>query len=314
MFLKEYCMKVTRNTYECKDLDKNIGYQLMCPEYSENQIDVKGERFMPHSKTQLHTHDYIELAYIVEGKFRQTIMGKDILFKKGEICLIDRNCPHQDFLAEENSIVLFIGLANNIFDEVMVQNIEEETILNFLQTASVKQKNRNQYLHFRPQNRKNEDIEKYLLRLLQELEMKDVASDLICKGIVMRIIQHISTEYELYISNEEGKKNGVVFEEVTKYIGENYRNITVKDLAFRFHFNEDYFNRLFRKKTGGTYLEYLQEVRLRHAYRMLLTTNDSIEDIVEQVGYQNKGYFYKIFVDRYGMTPAKIRKRTEIRG
>ncbi|BCJ97894.1 AraC family transcriptional regulator [Anaerocolumna chitinilytica] len=348
MFLKEYCMDITRKTTECKESDKNMGRRVMCPEYSINQIDVKsfpkeerGEVFIllwnieagghlaatikpypqefiyqceytPGITTQLHTHDYIELAYIVEGKFCQRIMGKDILFKKGELCLIDKNCPHQDFLEEADSVVLFIGLANEIFDEVMVRNIEEEKILNFLQTALMKQKNINQYLHFKPKNQEDGTLERYLLGLVQELETNDTAAAYICKGIIMRILHHISTEYEFNLSNEERKKmKWLIFEEVAKYIGENYRNITVKELATRFHFNEDYFNRLFREKTGGTYLEYLQEVRLKHAHRLLRTTDESVEEIAEQVGYQNKGYFYKIFVDRYGMTPAKVRKKTD---
>lgn len=345
MQLREYCTGITKNAGDLKEPDKNFGLRIMCPEYSVNRIDVKsfpkeekGEVFIllwnieaggqlsavmrphrqegtyrcdftPRTMTQLHTHDYIELAYIIEGKFRQRIMGRDILFKKGELCLIDKNCPHQDFL-EEGSIILFIGLANEIFDEVMVQNIGEEKILRFLQTALMKQKDIQQYLHFKPRNQEEAALEPNLLRLVQELETNDAAAAYICKGLIMRIMHHISSKYEFNLSNEERKKmRWLVFEEVTRYIGENYRQITVKDLVERFHFNEDYFNRLFKEKTGGTYLEYLQEVRLKLAYQLLRTTESSVEEIAEQAGYQNKGYFYKIFMDKYGTTPAKVRKQ-----
>ena len=57
-----------------------------------------------------------------------------------------------------------------------------------------------------------------------------------------------------------------------------------------------------------TYLKYVQHVRLENAHHMLKTTDKTVDEIAEKVGYRNKGYFYKIFVDKYGVTPAKIRK------
>ena len=57
-----------------------------------------------------------------------------------------------------------------------------------------------------------------------------------------------------------------------------------------------------------TYSEYLQNIRLKKAKTMLLETNLSVSEIAEQVGYHNKGYFYKIFTEKFGMTPAKYRE------
>jgi AraC-like DNA-binding protein/mannose-6-phosphate isomerase-like protein (cupin superfamily) len=318
----------------------------MCPEYSIDKIDVKtfpftenedifvlcwnieecnrlnatikpykqsftyGCEFKPEDRTQLHTHDYIELAYVAEGEFRQRIMGNDILFKKGELCLIDKNCPHQDFLQSKNSIIVFIGLANKIFDEVMVRNIEEEKILNFLQTALMKQKNIQQFLHFRPKDYEDTKLEELLFHLITELEYNDGASKHICKGLIMRILQYISTKYDFYLSNEQRKKmNWLVFEEIDRYIREHYEDITIRDLVQRFHFNEDYYNRLLKDKTGMTYSEYLQSIRLAQAEKLLITTSDTVDEIARQVGYHNKGYFYKIFTEKFGMTPFRYRKK-----
>lgn len=77
----------------------------------------------------------------------------------------------------------------------------------------------------------------------------------------------------------------------------------------RFHFQRDYFNRLIRKKTGMTYSEYLQNIRLEQAKRLLIETELTISEIAEQVGYRNKGYFYQLFVEKYNMTPGKYKKR-----
>ena len=119
----------------------------------------------------------------------------------------------------------------------------------------------------------------------------------------------LSSSYEFSLSKEQKKTmNWVVFEEVCDYIETHYPSIHTQELMDLFHFQKDYFNRLIKKKTGMTYSEYLQDIRLKKARQLLDETNLSVSDITEQIGYHNKGYFYKIFTRKYGMTPAQYRK------
>lgn len=345
MQLLDVCKRLTKQNFIDLTEETSIGHWIMTPEYSIDSVEVKsfsnseiGDMFMlcwnmekesklyatikpsisPFSyskefvsgeKTQIHKHNYIELGYVVEGEFKQNIIGKDISFKKGELFLIDKNCLHQDYLYDTGSLVIFIGLANEIFDDVIVDTIKEERIINFLRNALMKQKDIQQYLHFKPKNSDNVKLEKQLMLLWSELENPDDASRYICKGFIFRILHMLSTEYNFYLSNEQRKKmNWIVFEEITKYISEHYIDITIKELIDKFHFNEDYYNRMLKEKTGMTYLEYVQNIRLSNAEKLLTSTKYSIDEVAHMVGYYNKGYFYKIFVKKYQMTPAKYRK------
>jgi len=148
-----------------------------------------------------------------------------------------------------------------------------------------------------------------MLKLMQELINYDKASDYICHGLLMRIFRLLSTGYDISLSSEMQKKmNWLLFEEITSYIKQNFRDISIKKLSERFHFNEDYFNRMIKSKTGLTYIEYVQDLRLKEAEKLLLQTELNIDDIAARVGYQNKGYFYKIFVKKHNMTPAEYRR------
>lgn len=344
MRLKQYCLDIMNNN-EAVNVTTELGQRIMCPEYSVDHVDVKtfplkekegifvlwwniNEKgslsatikpyfqpftyrcdFVPDVKTQYHTHDYIELAYIVEGEFKQRIMGKDILFKQGELCLIDKNCPHQDYLQSNNSVILFIGLSNDVFDQAMVENIEEEKLLDFLRMALMKQKDNHQFLHFKPKDQGNKQLESLLLLLLKELDLNDAAAKYICKGLIIRVLHNLSTRYDFSLSNEQRKRmNWLIYQEIIAYIEANYATITVKELVAKFHFNEDYYNRLLKDKLGMTYLEYVRDIRLKNALSLLKTTKLTIDEVADRVGYQNKGYFYKIFVEKYGATPAKFRK------
>lgn len=345
MNLLQVCRQITDLEPRRLPEEHELGLRIMCPEYSISVQDVKtyplpgqdrlfalcwnmGEyqrlfatmkpseapfcyscTFESGDKTQLHTHDYIELAYVVDGAFRQKILGKDITFHKGELCLIDKNCLHQDYLFSSPSVVLFIGLANEMFDEIMDENVTTQKIISFLQSALMKQKDVQQYLHFKPHPTAVADMETCLISLIQELCCNDKGSRYICKGLMMRIFRILSTNYEFSLSKELRKTmNWVVFEEVTGFIKQHYAQMSIQDLVERFHFQEDYFNRLIKSKTGLTYSEYIQQIRLSEAERLLKNTRYSIEQIADLVGYHNKGYFYKIFQKRNGMTPLAYRK------
>ena len=105
----------------------------------------------------------------------------------------------------------------------------------------------------------------------------------------------------------------LIFEEITAYIRQHSATVTIRELTEVFHFQEDYFNRLIRSKTGLTYSAYVRQLRLKQAEQLLTDSALTVEEIAEAVGYRNKGYFYKIFIEKYGMTPAKFRKRKECR-
>lgn len=347
MQLLQLCKTITIGDDLLNVSGHDMGSRLVCPEYSKSVQEVKtypltGQSqlfalcwnldkksslyatmkpsatpfsyhftFSNGDRTQLHTHDYIELAYVVEGEFRQRILGQDIVFHKGELWLIDKNCIHQDYLIDRPCIILFLGLSNNMFDEIMNENITTQKIISFLQSALLKQKNLQQYLHFKPsQATAGAEMEHCLCQLLEELQVNDPSSRHICKGLMMRIFRLLSTDYDFSLSRELRRAmSWIVFEEITDYIKEHYDSITIQDLTHTFHFQEDYFNRLIKSKAGMTYSEYVQKIRLDKAEQLLISSSLSINEIAMTVGYNNKGYFYKLFQERFGMTPYRFRKK-----
>lgn len=345
MSLKSLCERISCNDPNMLREDSSIGQRIMCPEYSLSYEDTKtyplpknsrlfalcwvinaNHRlystikpfqpsfcyscgFLPGDRTKLHTHEYLELSYIVSGRFRQSILGRDITFEQGDLCLIDKNCLHQDYLEDKNAVILFLGISNEFFEDIMKSHGASDRILSFLQSALLKQKNLLQYLHFKPQGIGAEKLEECLYSLLKELTSYDDFSPVICRGLLMRVFRILSTDYDFSLSGKLRREmNWLVYEEITSYIEAHFKDITIRELCERFHFQEDYFNRLLKQKTGMTYTGYVQSLRLAEAERLLLQTNLSIEQIAEEVGYQNKGYFYRIFAGRHNMTPAKFRK------
>lgn len=267
-------------------------------------------RYQPVTRTQMHSHEYMELFYIVDGEYRQKILDSEFTFTKGELCLIDRNCLHQEILDGTSATILFLGITPSIFDEITKSGTGAEGMAGFLNTALLKQKNVQQYLHFRPRLETDSLMEETLFALLEELTRNDAASPIICRGLLLRLFGLLSTDYEFSLSKKVKKEmNWILLEEISAFIQDHLQDISIRMLSERFHFQDDYFNRLLKNYTGKTYTEFLQALRLERAEVLLRETNISVEEIAREIGYHNKGYFYKIFAERYRLTPAQFRKK-----
>lgn len=101
---------------------------------------------------------------------------------------------------------------------------------------------------------------------------------------------------------------------VEAYIKEHFReNINREDVAAVVYITPNYLSKLFRVKMGMNLREYINQIRIEEAKRMLLTTNLSVSEIAGHVGYDNISYFSTVFRKLIGMSPVDWRN-LEIQG
>ena len=99
---------------------------------------------------------------------------------------------------------------------------------------------------------------------------------------------------------------------VLEFIGRDYKKeLSLKDISKDLFINPVYLGQLIKKETNSTFAELLNKQRIKAAQQLLLSTNDSIEDICYTVGYSNVGYFYKVFRKLCGKSPKAYRKQVE---
>lgn len=100
------------------------------------------------------------------------------------------------------------------------------------------------------------------------------------------------------------------FQELLTYMHTHFREkLVLKELAEKFHINANYCCALFNKETGGSFSEYLTDIRMKEAERLLCHTSLPLEEIAEQCGVQDYYYFNKVFKKYYGETPSQRRKQ-----
>lgn len=110
-------------------------------------------------------------------------------------------------------------------------------------------------------------------------------------------------------SREAANKNIRV---VLDYIQEHYQSpLNIEELAQLLHFSEPYFMRFFKKHTGMTCVDYINDFRMAKAIELLQTTSMTVMEIAMQVGLHNISYFNRLFKKKFQMTPKQYRKQID---
>jgi len=73
-----------------------------------------------------------------------------------------------------------------------------------------------------------------------------------------------------------------------------------------------HFSSLFKKSTGLTYLNYVNQLRIQKAKELLLVPETKIYEVADQVGFVSLPYFNRVFKQLVGTTPLEFRKRHRI--
>ncbi len=96
------------------------------------------------------------------------------------------------------------------------------------------------------------------------------------------------------------------------YIASNYsKDLILDDVSKELQISPYYFSKLFKKRTGSTFIEYLTNVRIERAKELLRNTNKSMKEICLEVGYSDANYFSRTFKKNVGVTPSEYKEGRE---
>ncbi|MGG3625113.1 response regulator [Bacillus gobiensis] len=103
---------------------------------------------------------------------------------------------------------------------------------------------------------------------------------------------------------------GQLITKALDYIADHYKeNVTLQSVADTVHVSKNYFSILFKKQTGYNFIDYLMEMRIREAKRLLIEENSRIYDVAETAGFNSVKYFNKLFKKMTGLTPLEYREK-----
>lgn len=124
-----------------------------------------------------------------------------------------------------------------------------------------------------------------------------------------RYLEELCTLLEEFYCNMQAEdRYSSNIRQALNFIEDNYmKQTSLTDIAEKVYLNEEYFSRLFKKEVGITFTDYLTDIRMRQAKRLITTTDIKICVVAEMVGIPNNKYFSLLFKKSFGLTPSQMR-------
>ena len=251
----------------------------------------------------LHYHDEFELNFIGNAKGAKRIVGDSIeIVDDLELVLIGPNLYHSWFTHECKSkdiTEITIQWHRDLFDDKLLSRNQ----LNFVKCLFDRAQ--------RGISFPKETIEKILPRIKSLDQKGGFASVLELMSILheLSISSDIKTLSDATFINTQFSYNSRRIEKAFQYMKHNYdRGVTLGEVAKLVNMTDVSFSRFIKKRTGNTFIDTLNEIRLGHASKMLIDTTHSIAEVSFNCGFNNISNFNRIFKRKKGCTPKGFRE------
>jgi transcriptional regulator GlxA family with amidase domain len=127
---------------------------------------------------------------------------------------------------------------------------------------------------------------------------------------ILMINTHQQPQHTFSVFQHQRNHSDEKIMEAQTFIEKNYQHtISIENLAGKYYMSPRNFIRRFEGATSNTPLEYLQRVRIEAAKKMLENSNDSMEQIAMKCGYDDIGFFRKVFKRHVAINPKEYQKK-----
>ncbi|WBL23768.1 MULTISPECIES: AraC family transcriptional regulator [unclassified Zunongwangia] len=285
---------------------QRAAFQKIEPQFGSS---FKYETFDYHHQNQnnnfWHYHPEIELVYISSGSGKRQIGSHVSYYRQGDLILIGSNLPHCGFTEKLNKYEreTVIQIHPEFLGDTFFNIPETKNIVTLLETAK-------KGIVFHGEDKR------YIGEKIEELKYRTPFSRLIA---LLEIFNHLEEAKNYTILNAKGFVLETELQDnnrinlIFNFVKEEFkRSIALEEVAELTSMTVPAFCRFFKKITGKTFTQFVNEYRLSHAAKLLHEEQMSITDICFECGFNNFSHFNKQFKKFTGKSPSIYRNELRV--
>jgi AraC-like DNA-binding protein/quercetin dioxygenase-like cupin family protein len=241
-----------------------------------------------------HAHEFFELVYIEEGEGWQWLGPQKVSTRAGDLFLITPNEVH-DLSGSKDCKVWIVAFEPDVLtSELAAANTLLTTSDPMLMSSFLVPKGTNS-VHHRLSPTEKQQWKERLQQMEEELSARKTGFAETLRAMLMLLL------IEAARLTPPGKRECSLHVQpllttVLQYIAKNYKQqISLSDVAQVVDRSTAYLTDFVRRETGRTVLSWIVEYRMNEARRLLLITDDSVQQIASAIGYQDTGNFNRQF-------------------
>ena len=271
--------------------------------YLMMESDIKSLSFQLESITKskydsdwhstLHTHPFTELFYVVDGKGEFNIQGQRFPVKPNDFVIINPQVEHTELSSPDEPLEYIVLGINGLSFSNLTPVSEGGHPFSFFNLRD-----------------EQKDILRYLNAMVQEATSQSMSYELVCHHLLeillIKILRH--QHFDLEVGKQSKATKDISF--IKHYLETYYHeSIQLEDLASMTHLSRFYISHSFKKEIGMSPMEYLIDIRIKESKILLRTTNYSISQVADIVGFTTPTYFSKQFRKSTGISPTDYREQ-----
>jgi AraC-like DNA-binding protein len=259
-----------------------------------------------HFSYPLHFHSEYEIIYIKESTGTQFVGNSIAKFTAGDILFMGSNLPHfmksDEVYYSNNTDLRVTGTIIQFEKEFMYYAVNHYS--HFLKIKNLFQESQ-RGIYFAASRFPK------LQHLMEKIPLEKGLNQLI---LFLEILKEMSeTENKQTISTtdfvNETIYDTVRIDKIISYLNKNYtRNVSLDEIASFAAMNSSAFCRYFKSKTGKSFKNYILDMRIVFACKLLLMEDISISQLSSQCGFETISHFNKTFKKNTGYVPSQYRK------
>lgn len=260
----------------------------------------------PHSRE--HFHDFLEIVYIAAGSATHLVNGHRYRAHMGDLYLLDFSDKHHFIEKDEEFTIITCAFTPDAVDDSLVESHNAHDVLQFLLFHPFFENENPFYFYINILNG-GDDIVRILEDMTGEYIKKRAGYQAVLKGYLLILLSKI---FRLAIEN--GKKTSSVNQKeivdtAIGYIKQHYsRSLSIDEVAREVLLSPSYFSAVFKNYTGLSIIDYVHRLRIARACLLFTTTDYTVDEVMNEVGYSDSKFFYKIFKRYTALTPGMYKR------
>ncbi|MCM1125090.1 MAG: AraC family transcriptional regulator [Lachnospiraceae bacterium] len=260
------------------------------------------------SALYFHRHNFVELLYMYKGRCQQFIenLNHMVTLEEGDVFLLNQNVVHGLLQKDKEAVLIKLIIPADLISHEFVQGLDKNSEMADFWIGARSRRNENyHYLHY---SGCAGEEKQFIEKLMTEYYLNQQYDEIAIRSYLQLLL--------IWVERENRKCNSCKFKmpqdsldmgKITEYIYENSASVTLEKLADAFSYNSSYLSRMIRERCQISFQELVKECRLEKAIMLLVSTEDTVEEIAHMAGYRNSTPIYKGIRQKFGMSPTEYR-------
>ncbi|MBD2867282.1 AraC family transcriptional regulator [Paenibacillus arenilitoris] len=269
---------------------------------------------MTHGSVDEHGHEFVELVFVVRGKGFHIFQGAEFAIRAGDVFIINPGETHAYTVEGDGSLEIINCLFMPSFiPDALLSDLEITGSMDYYYVHPFlgQEARFNHHLNLHGQDAAS--VLSLLERMIGEISARGIGYAPLIRLQLVELLLLLSRCYAMtrHARSQDASRQldrVLTARRIYGYLERNYdKKITLQSLSALFNVSTRHLNRLVGEEYGKSVFDLLHVIRIEHAKRLLLESDEKVIAVATMVGYDDPSFFSRLFARHAGCSPREYR-------